>query len=511
MILNQFGDPYDTTSSSNPYSMYTSYRDLDAIGMRGTGPNTELSRSLSNLRNVSRKFVDHNAYASGAAKTYCSNMIGSGIKPRWQLEDSELKKRLQDLWAESSKSFNFNYDNASFYTDQYHCAHDVFTSGEVFVKFIHRKKSVSRPVPFSYQMLDADHCDENYNESLSQNSIVKMGIEFDRYSRRKAYHLYREHPNDIMPNIFNDVYEKIRIPKKRILHIGLSNRLGAIRYKPWLSPVLVRLWQLDNAVHNELERRKTVSLFGGVLKQHYGAADTPNPFVKNIPGVTASPDSDPDEITIPQGAFVKVPPGYEIQIVKQEDIAGAYIDFLDSQLKAIAKGLCLTYEQLTGDLKGVTYSSIRAGLLEFRRLMKMYQRIIMIEQFCQPILQEWLISAVLSEAIQIDDFFQDPYKYFNVLWQAEAWSWIDPENEQKAEKEALRNGTTSLSRLAAEKGDDIELLLNERAEINKMIDNLDIVLDSDPRKTASNGSLHSNDASNTSDISGDSETKENPK
>ena len=43
------------------------------------------------------------------------------------------------------------------------------------------------------------------------------------------------------------------------------------------------------------------------------------------------------------------------------------------QLHAIAAGVGLTYELLTGDLSQVNYSSIRAGLIEFRRRMEALQ------------------------------------------------------------------------------------------------------------------------------------------
>jgi capsid protein len=39
----------------------------------------------------------------------------------------------------------------------------------------------------------------------------------------------------------------------------------------------------------------------------------------------------------------------------------------------LAAGVGLTYELLTGDLSQVNYSSIRAGLIEFRRRMEALQ------------------------------------------------------------------------------------------------------------------------------------------
>jgi capsid protein len=49
----------------------------------------------------------------------------------------------------------------------------------------------------------------------------------------------------------------------------------------------------------------------------------------------------------------------------------SYAEFLRMQFRAVAAAMGITYEQLTGDLTGVNYSSIRAGLLEFRRRCEM--------------------------------------------------------------------------------------------------------------------------------------------
>ncbi len=491
VIVDHNGIPYQ--SSSDPYSLYGRQPELSNIGMYGCGPNTEAYQSLKQLRNTSRKFVGTNTYAAGAAKSFSSNMVGSGIRPRWQIKDYDLKQRLQDLWDESITKMNFIEEKSSFYSDQSHAANDIFSSGEVFIRFVYQKRNLGLPVPFQYQMLESDYCDENYDEFISHNRRVKMGIELDKYGRRTAYHLFKEHPNDIFATQNVHTFERQRIPKKHMLHIGIAERRGQLRYKPWLTPALLRLWQIDNAVHNELERRKTVALFGGVIKQHYGAAEMPNMLVDNPPFADNSDSSSkvPDKIKIPQGSFVKVPAGYDLQVVKQEDIAGSYIDFMDNQLKSIATGISLTYEQFSKDLSGVTYSSIRAGMLEFRRTMRMLQRIMMIEPFCQPVLEAWLNTAVISGAIQIDDFFHNPYKYYNVLWQPEPWAWIEPQHEQKAEKEGVRNGTITLSQLASERGTDIESILHQTAETNQKLDELGVVLDSDPRKTTANGMLQS--------------------
>ncbi|WP_320205847.1 phage portal protein, partial [Vibrio cholerae] len=86
------------------------------------------------------------------------------------------------------------------------------------------------------------------------------------------------------------------------------------------------------------------------------------------------------------------------------DVGTTYEPWLRYQLLSIAKGYGITYEMLTGDLRGVNYSSIRAGLLEFRRLCQQVQHHMIIHQFCRPVGRWFMDFAVASGAVVIPDY-----------------------------------------------------------------------------------------------------------
>ena len=71
------------------------------------------------------------------------------------------------------------------------------------------------------------------------------------------------------------------------------------------------------------------------------------------------------------GTLQILEPGEDIKFSDPADVGGSYSEFLRTQFRAVAAAIGITYEQLTGDLTGVNYSSIRAGLLEFRRRCEM--------------------------------------------------------------------------------------------------------------------------------------------
>ncbi len=152
------------------------------------------------------------------------------------------------------------------------------------------------------------------------------------------------------------------------------------------------------------------------------------------------------------GTMQFLDPGEDIKFSEPADVGGSYEVFIRQQLRAIAVGLGITYEQLTGDLTGVNYSSIRAGLLEFRRRCTSLQFNLMVFQFCRPVWNKWIELAVLSDAIKIPN---DP-NFAQVKWIPQGFAWVDPDKEQKAQMNAVLSGFKSRAEVVSELGYDVE-------------------------------------------------------
>ncbi len=160
---------------------------------------------------------------------------------------------------------------------------------------------------------------------------------------------------------------------------------------------------------------------------------------------------------------------------------------MKQQLREIASGIGVTYEQLTGDLSDVNYSSIRAGLLEFRRRCEMLQQQTIVFQFCRPVLNRWLDSVWLSGALDLPDYLRDRRAYRRVEWRPQGWRWVDPLKDILAEQLSVRSGFKSRSSVIAEQGYDREVVDRQIAEDNASADAFGLIFDSDPRKTAKSG------------------------
>src|SRR5690242_19819704 len=82
------------------YEGATTGRRLGYWGLDSQGPNTALSDSLSGLRSRSRDLARNNPWVANGFRSLASNLLGCGIKPRWVLEDADvkLKEKIQAAW-----------------------------------------------------------------------------------------------------------------------------------------------------------------------------------------------------------------------------------------------------------------------------------------------------------------------------------------------------------------------------------------------------------------------------
>ena len=178
-------------------------------------------------------------------------------------------------------------------------------------------------------------------------------------------------------------------------------------------------------------------------------------------------------------------PGEDITFSAPADVGSSYSDFLRMQFRAVAAAMGITYEMLTGDLTQVNYSSVRAGLLEFRRRCEAIQHGVIVHQLCQPIWRAWMDQAVLAGRLTIPGYGRAPRPFQAVKWIPQGWQWVDPKKEFDAMLTAIRAGLLSRSEAISAFGYDAEDVDREIASDNARADQLGLVLDSDPRHDAS--------------------------
>jgi len=425
--------------------------------------NNLLSQSLEHLRSRSRDMVRKNSYAANIIDTIVSNSVGTGIKPQSKAKDAEFRKRVQELWLRWTDEADSS-GVSDFYGLQALVCRSMIEGGEYFVRLRTRKREDGLCVPLQLQVLESEHLDNKTNQTLANGNIIRNGIEFNRLGQREAYYLFREHSGE------GSFGESVRVPANDVLHIYRPLRPGQIRGEPWLSNILLKLYELDQYDDAELVRKKTAAMFAGFITRLDPEANILGEGESNEQGVALS--------GLEPGTIQLLDPGEDIKFSEPSDVGGSYEAFMKQQLRAIAIGTGITYEQLTGDLTGVNYSAIRAGLIEFRRRCTMLQHNIMVFQFCRPVWDRWLELALLSGELDIGEKWTKGKERGKkeVKWIAQGFDWVDPLKDQQM---AVRNGFKSRAEVVSELGYDIEEIDQEIAEDQRRAGELGLSFDSD--------------------------------
>jgi len=316
------------------------------------------------------------------------------------------------------------------------------------------------------------------NRLADNGNVIRAGIEFDRLGRRVAYHLYRSHPEDglLAPMSGGSGMETVRVPAAEIVHLFRPLRPGQIRGEPWLARALVKLNELDQYDDAELVRKKTAAMFAGFVTRDQPEDALMGEGPADASGVALA--------GLEPGTLQILEPGEDVKFSQPADVGGSYAEFMRQQFRAVAAAMGVTYEQLTGDLTQVNYSSIRAGLLEFRRRCEAIQHGVIVHQLCRPVWRAWMAQAVLEGRLKLPGFARDAARrraWLACKWIPQGWQWVDPQKEFNAMLTAIRAGLLSRSEAVSSFGYDAEDVDREIAADNARADALGLVFDSDPR------------------------------
>ncbi|ODN41652.1 phage portal protein [Piscirickettsia litoralis] len=445
------------------------------------GPISSVSSSEQVLRSRARNIERNNSWGRSTVTTYVTNIVGTGIKPNWQLKDKTLKEEIQVLWKDWSKKAD-TAGTLNFYGLQALACRTQGLSGECLARFRYRRFSDPLAVPFQIELLEPDYLDMAIDKNFDNGHRLRQGIEFNKLGQKVAYYLTTEHPGDDW--LFGNPATK-RIKARDLLQIFEPLRPGQIRGVSMLAPIILRLVDLDKYEDAELIRKTIASMITGFVTSAAQPAANASDFMNQLMQVGS--DQEKLDIAFDAGTIFKLNPGDDFRLAEADDSGDNLVTWTKNQLRGVAQGAGITYEQLTGDLEGVNYSSIRAGLLEARRRFEMLQHLILSHQFNQPVAEKWLDIAVLSGRLKIKDYWENRHIYHRIEWQPDGWDWVDPLKDAMAKVIEVRAGFKSRAAVVSESGADVEQLDQQNAEDQKRQRDLDLKYDSNVNDTTKTG------------------------
>lgn len=403
------------------------------------GPATDADAASASgratMRQRSRDMIRNAPFAKRAQSVVTNNVVGSGITPSLtganKAQVNAAAKVILPFLASADLDAQRTLNLAGMQTV---VSNSVFESGEVLV--LRRTSESCEPgkLPLAVELLEIDHLCPTVREHGGNE--VRDGIEYDAGGVAVAYHLYDTHPGAAMRRIGLKVR---RVPASDILHIRRIDRPGQNRGVPWLAPVMVTLGEMRDYQEAQILKQKISALLAGVIEAGDGG----------IPEGASGLDA------LAPGAFVYTEAGEKVTFTDPPTV-NDYDQVMRLGLSAIAMGIGITYEALSGDLSRVNYSSMRAGRLEMDANIQTWQEQILIAQFCAGV-GRWALDAYRLT-------IRGGLGPVGFAWTAQRRPLIDPVKEIPSILKKVEGGLSSLSREQRAMGLDPDTIARERAE-----------------------------------------------
>jgi lambda family phage portal protein len=427
---------------------------------------------LARLREHARDLVRNNGYAESALTTICDHVVGWGItaKPR------TTNRRVHEVWKAWAESSDCDSDGRhDLYGLQHLVLRSVIEAGEVLIRRRLRFPDEGLPIPLQLQVLDPDFLDtdkvgsqeiRNGEGQLVGRNVILHGIEFDILGRRRAYWLFREHPGSALG--LNSA-ASVRIPAESILHVYRHDRPGQVRGVSWFAPVLLRFKDFDEFEDATLMKQKVAACLAVVMTTPDGSMTA-----LGTPNIDQSPEWDHLE----PGSIISATPGQEVEVVQPPTVS-EYQPYATAMLRAIATGLGVSYEDLTGDFSQVNFSSARMSRIRHWQRVEGWRWRMLIPQMCEPV---WRWAMEAAQVVGADGAVE-----LEADWTGPPLPMVDPDKEGLAYMRLVRAGLMSRQEAVRERGYDPAAVLAEIAADNRAADALGVILDSDPRNTTQAG------------------------
>ncbi len=443
-----FGDPFSGSGRFNT-----------------TGSGTSLlAPSHQRLVAACRDLVRNNPHAKSAVRVLSAASVRYGITPKFPSGNKRAQAAMEKAWARWIRLADVTGQH-DFYGLMHRIDWQFWEVGECFIR-LHvlpdaEAIALGLEIPLQLEIIESEQVATETFTAPNGNRVI-AGIEVNRRGRKIAVWAYAQNAED---PITMGVREKVRLPlfdgtSGEILHVANPMR-GNLRGEPGLAVAGTRLEALDVYSRALLTRAQVEACFSGFLKtaSTSAAANGGMPIDPAI-GPTSAPDKPggPRRLHMKPGVIQELFPGEDIVFANPQTSGGLEV-FARETLRAIATGIGVPYELMTGDLSDVSYTSFRAGTLQFRDQVEMHQWLVLIPQLCLPVVMLWSFLGYLKG--KWDVMAPD-----GMDWGLPKPNSVDPVKDAMALLIELKAGVTDFAQVKADRGEDWRKTVDTIAEIN---------------------------------------------
>lgn len=425
--------------------------------------NGAIGPALAKLRERSSDLVRNTWIGARCLDVLTAHAIGTGITVVWE------SNRVQDLWDEWIKVCDIEGER-DLGGSQMVAFRSMLERGDAGVRLVPRKLDAGRAVPLALSVMEGDHIATERNGTFDGKKS-RLGVCLGEWNEREGYWLHREHPAEYM---LNSTGLPNFVPRADFCHLYRPMRAGQIRGVPLLAPVIMGTRDYADLMDAMVVKSRMEACYGVII-------NSSDP-VKNLAGAkTRDDDAANRKIeSMAPGMIYRAGLGETVTAFNPSG-SGQFEPVALSALMGIASGGMITYDQLTGDLRQANYSSLRAGKIEFHRLVEQMQWNVVVPFLMNRITARFIETAILAGKLKDR---RAPYKHSYVMPAKEP---IDPLKDLKADILAVRSGRMSPQEFIGAWGRDWRKVVEETREFWKDADAKGLVLDIDPRRVDQTG------------------------
>lgn len=447
----------------------------------GSSANADLGLSIGPLRDRARHLVQNTTHAPRAIDVIVNNAVGTGIMPVPRTGSDGLDNKVTQLWQDWQASADAE-GMLTFNSMQQLALRSIIQSGEVLCRFVETGANSSGRVPLRLQLLEADLIDHARDGIFAQGEGLtretkrsRLGVGLGEFDVRTGLWLHPSHPGDNQTPESLKKLQSTFFSREQVLHVYRPLRPGQVRGVTWFAPMLAMARDFNDFMDASLVKARVEACFSAFLENE----EQLGPVLDTAFGI---PTNDGAVVSnLEPGTITQLRPGQSIKFATPSG-SGQFDPIMKMCLYGMSSAIGVTYDQLTSDLTGANYSSLRAGKLEFYGFVAAIQEGMFVPQFCQPVWDRFIDRAILAGLLRRRS------NGYPCDWVTPTWLAINPAVDNEADAQAVRDGRMSYQEFCAKWGVDWRKQIRDREEVNKVLDQHGVVLDIDSRQRTRAGS-----------------------
>jgi lambda family phage portal protein len=457
-------------SAKGKYEGASRTRRTDGWSTQSSSANYEIATGLNMLRQRSRDLVRNNAYASRAISVISTHTVGTGIIPQTKATSKRKKANIEAIVKDHlyTEAIDAEGRNNLFGIERL-CQRAISEGGEVLLRRRRRKTSDGFPLPYQVQVLEGEYIDSS-KTGVIDGWLVKNGIAFNGIGQRVGYWLFPEHPGETIYYSLSNIESRF-VPASEIYHAYRIDRPGQIRGVPWTAPIIIRLRDFDEYEDAQLLRQKIAACFAAFV------------YDNEMPSPLGTPTQSADQTGLIEkmepGMIELLPGGKRIEFADPPTVEGQG-EYSSIQLHAVGAGIGVPYDLLTTDQSKVNFASGRLGRDAFYIDVTDWRNHMLVPHVCNG---NWKWFMQGASMIGTDT------KDVGVMWSPPRKPMTNPEKDIPALRDQVRSGQISFSEMCRQLGYDPDEQFAELKSDNEKLDELELILDCDPRRTDRSGSI----------------------